>query len=266
MSALFELIANWPAQLSLIAWSAASGVGMAWVFKFTSNQAALALAADGIRAQLFAIKLFKDDLSVIWQCQVRLLKAIGLRLLHALPPLFALFVPAVLLLTQLSRWYQYHPLTPGETAVVQLQLASSSWETYRHVALQAPKSIGVESDPLRDEEHQTVYWRIRPTTAGPAMLRWQLGTELVEKTLAVGDDPSRLQAVSVRRPGCRWLDRLLHPGEPGFSADSPVRGIEVQHSRRATPLLGINIPWWLTFLVVSMVAATLARPWLKVRF
>jgi hypothetical protein len=30
--------------------------------------------------------------------------------------------------------------------------------------------------------------------------------------------------------------------------------------------LGLDVPWWLTFLVLCMIAALIARPFLKVQF
>ena len=68
------------------------------------------------------------------------------------------------------------------------------------------------------------------------------------------------------RPGTSFWDRLLHPGEPGFDADDPLQGITVHYTRRATPLLGFDVPWWLTFVLVSMLAAVAARPLVKVSF
>ena len=74
----------------LVFWSAVSGVCMAYVTGKTSNQRALRQAADNIRAQLFAIKLFKEDLVVTLRCQISLLKSTGQRLWHSLPPMLVL--------------------------------------------------------------------------------------------------------------------------------------------------------------------------------
>ena len=73
-------------------------------------------------------------------------------------------------------------------------------------------------------------------------------------------------AVDVRRPGPGWVDRLAHPGEPAFASDDPVRGMVIHHARRSTPLFGLDIPWWLTFVLVSILTALLLRPVVKVTF
>ncbi len=89
---------------------------------------------------------------------------------------------------------------------------------------------------------------------------------MLEKRLDVADDPRALCSVSPRRPGADFWDRLLYPAEPGMSADAPARALVVHYPRRTTPIFGFDIPWWLTLLIVSIIAALLLRPILKVRF
>ena len=55
----------------LVFWAALAGVGMTYVFGKTSRQAALKRAADQTRAQLLAIKLFRDDIGVTFTHTVK---------------------------------------------------------------------------------------------------------------------------------------------------------------------------------------------------
>jgi hypothetical protein len=73
-------------------------------------------------------------------------------------------------------------------------------------------------------------------------------------------------AVDSERPGPGWISRLLHPGEPGFHQSEAVRGIEIHYPKRSTPILGVDLPWWATFLVLSMLTAILAGRTMKVQF
>ena len=82
----------------------------------------------------------------------------------------------------------------------------------------------------------------------------------VEKELAVGDGFMR---VSAERPGWCWSDILLHPGEPPFGPDSPVRSIEIDYPDRASWTSGTD--WWLVYwFAASMFAALCFRPLLNV--
>ena len=138
-------LAGWPPVLVLVLVSAVSGVLMAVVFRYTSRQQALRRVADRGRAQVLAIKLFKDDPTGMFRSLGQLMKYTGLRLCHSLPPALVMLVPFVLLLTQLARWYEYRPLYPGEKAVVEMPLTEEAWAQSRDVVLQSPAQIQVEA-------------------------------------------------------------------------------------------------------------------------
>ena len=250
----------------LVFWAALAGVGMTYVFGKTSRQAALKRAADQTRAQLLAIKLFRDDIGVTFRCQKALMKATAMRLLHSLPPVAVLLVPFVLVAFQLGLWYEHAPLVPGETTVVAIEFAPEAWLRHTDVEVDAPESVVVETGPLGDASESTIYWRLRPVAPGPTTLRWRLGDEVVEKELAVAAHAASLHPVSVNRPGPSFFSRLIHPGEPAFSSDSAVRSISVRHERRSNPILGLNLHWFMTFLIVSMLTAFLVRNVFGVQF
>ena len=88
---------------------------------------------------------------------------------------------------------------------------------------------------------------------------------MFHKEVAVAQE-SALVCVSTRRPGSTTWDRLLHPAEPGFSSGDPVQGIEVQHAARHSPIFGLDVPWWATFLIASIVAALVVRRFFGVQF
>lgn len=258
--------ASWPAQVTLVIVSVFAGIAMTIVFRHTSNQRALRAVANRTRAQLMCMRLFKDDLRVALACQGSLLKSIGLRLCHTLPPMAVLLIPFVLILSQLALRYDNRPLVPGDSVVAALHLSEAAWSANRNTAIQVPPGIRVETPPLRDDAQHTVYWRLRVDEPSEGSLRWQVGPGVAEKTIVSTADPGRLLTVSVHRPGPGFWDRLLRPGEPGFDADDPVKAIDLYYPRRSTPFFGVDIPWWATFLIASMIAALCVRPFLKVQF
>ena len=258
--------------VGLVIWSAIAGLVMSLVFGKTSNQRALKRAADSSRAQMLAIKLFKDDLAVTFRCQFELLKATAMRLFHSLPPMFVMIIPFAFVLSQFALRYEHEPLTPGQTTVVELNLSESAWDQYKDVKIEAPDTILVETQSLRDntqedsKRNHTLYWRLRAKSDEPATLSWQFGDEIVQKRIAVAANTDRLLPVSVRRPGTNLFERLFHPGEPAFSREAPVRGIVLYHPKRSTPLLGLDLPWWGTFFIVSILAALIVGRWRGVQY
>jgi hypothetical protein len=249
----------------LVLWGAVSGVVATYVFGRTSHQRRLAEVADQTRAQLLAMKLFKDDLSVTLRCQLELLKLTSQRLVYSVPPMIVMLIPFIFVLSQLAVWYEHEPLRVGARTVVQMELDEDAWSDLRNVELAAPPEVVVETESLRDDFAHTLCWRIRPKNPGRATLSWRLEGEEIRKELAVAEDAA-LICVSTRRPGSRTWDRLLHPGEAGFSSTDPIRSIEVEHAVRRSPIFGFDVPWWVTFLIASVVAALLARRFLGVHF
>ncbi len=254
-----------PAWVALVFWSAVLGVLMAIGFRYTSPQKKLKIVVDRIRANMLGMKLFKDDLGVTFRVQVQLFKSIALRLWYSLPPMLAMIVPFVLILTQFAVWYEKRPFGPNEAIVVELRLAPNVWEQSEQLAIHTPDGVRVEAR-VRDEQAHEVTWRISPGISTAFTVAWNIGGERIEKTIAVAKSPDRLVPVSTLRPGPDFLDRLLYPAEPAFSADSPVRSIEVRHPARSTEIFGFDIPWWLTLLIVSMLFAFISKPFTKVQF
>ncbi len=274
LSRIFEILMAWIAQwplVALIVWSAGTGIVMAILFRFTSNQKGLGRAADRSRAELLAINLFQDDLGGVFRSLVRMLLHSAARIGYSIPPVLVIIVPLILLLAQLASWYEWRPLIPGESVVIELQIDRNHWNQGQHAQLTPPPGVTVEAGPLRDVGQLIVFWRLRPNPRSESglqvgQLQWDVAGEKVEKSLAISSASRRLIPVSARRAGSAWWDQILNPQERGFSNDSPVRGIEIHYPHRATPVLGWELPWWLTFLIVSMIAALAVKPLVGVRF
>lgn len=241
----------------LIVVSIIVGVGLAVVFRFTSNQKALKRAADQIRANLLAVKLFQHDLGVTLRCQGEMFKWIGKRLALSMPPMLVMIVPVAIVLSQLGLWYEHRPLRIGEAAVVEVKLRND-------VPATLEPRINLQTPALRDVEKQAVYWRVVPLFDSGLWLTVNAGDEQANKWLPVAHNG--LAPAPVRRPEPGVWNQLLHPGEAPLPADSAVREIIIHQPKRATPILGVDLPWWLTFLMVSCAAAYAVRSVVKVQF
>lgn len=263
---LLNLFVVFSPQVPLAFWSVVTGLLMALVFRHVSNQTALRVVADQTRSQLLAIRLFKDDLGVALGCQIQLLKAVGLRLFHSVLPAAVMLVPIALVLIQLALRYEHTPLTTGESVLVEVELSEKDWETYQDVEIEVSDNMRVQTPGLRDSRERTIAWRVAPIEASEGELQWRFGDRVEYKNVAIAKDQEILQSVSVRRTRTGWLDRILHPGEASLEIESPVRAITMEYPKRSTPFFGLAIPWWATFLIVSMLAALATKPWLKVQF
>jgi hypothetical protein len=249
-----------PGWLSATAVAAVTGVGLLAVFKYTSNQRAIRRVRADVNAHLLALKLFKDSASVAVRAQGRVVAGALRLMVLALVPMAVMAVPVALVLGQLSLWYQQRPLRVGEEAVVTVQLGGDAGAAFPDVRLHPADAVEATVGPVRVFSKREVCWNLRTRQGGCHRLEFQVGEQVIDKELAVGDGFMR---VSARRPGWGGADALMHPWERPFPPDSPVRSIEIAYPPRSSWTSGTDF-WVIYWFVVSMVAAFCFRRVLNV--
>ncbi len=259
-SILLAPIAVLPGWLSITMVAFVTGILMLLAFKYTSNQDAIKRVRNTIKANLWALSLFKDSLAVSFRCQGRILVAACHLILLAIVPMLVMLVPMCLLLGQLSVWYQARPLQVGEETVVTLQIAEGSWDQFRQVQLAPTSAIGTITGPVRVPSKCMISWKLQPAESGHHRLMFRQDGQTFEKELAVGDGFMQLSA---RRPAWRCSDVLVFPRERPLAADSPVQSIELVYPARDSWTAGSK-SWLIYWFAASMLAALVARPLLRV--
>jgi hypothetical protein len=250
-----------PGWLSATLVAVVTGVLLLVVFKYTSNQRAIKAVRDDIKANLLALKLFKDNMAVTFRAQGGLLLGACRLFLLAIVPMLVMAVPVTLLLGQLSLWYQARPLRVNEEAVLTLKLNGADDDPWPDVRLEPPAAVAVTVGPVRVRSQREICWEFKGRKPGQHVLLFYVDGQRVEKELAIGDGFMR---VSAKRPGWDVGEALLHPGEPPFPPDSPVRSIEIDYPERSSWVYGSN-SWVIYWFVVSLVAALFFRRWLNVQ-
>jgi uncharacterized membrane protein (DUF106 family) len=258
---LLAPVAVLPGWLSATLVAAVTGVLLLVAYKYTSNQRAIKRVRDDINAHLLALKLFKDSASVAVRAQGRILRGAGRLFLLSLVPMAVMAVPVILVLGQLSLWYQQRPLRVGEEAVVTLTLNGDAEAPMPEVNLEPSDAVDITVGPVRVLSDQAVCWNVRARANGSHRLVFRVGGQTAEKALTVGDG---FMQVSARRPARALSEDLLwYPAEEPFGPDSAVRSIDVEYPER--PGLASGSGWWLLYWFgVSMVAALCFRRVLNV--
>lgn len=249
-----------PGWLSNTIISAVVGVILLIVFKYISNQTAIGKVKDSIKANMLALKLFKDSMSVTFQSQGKVFKGAGMLLFYSLKPMLIMIVPVCFILAQMGLWYQNRPLMPGEEALVMMQLSQIEGDL-PDVIINCNSAAIVETGPVRIFSKKQIYWKIRAIEKGNHIIAFNIGDEQFEKQLAIGDGFMR---VSSMRPGWNWSDILWHPAEKPLTPDSAVASVSIDYPERGKKIAGID-PWLIYFFIASMVFALLLKPILKVK-
>jgi len=254
-------IAVLPGWLSNTIISAVTGLILLVIFKYTSNQRAIGKIRDDIKANMLAMKLFKDSISVTLHAEVRIFKGAFLLLFHAIGPMLVMVLPVSLLLAQMSLWYQSRPLLPGEAAVMTVKLNDNVEGNWPTVNIEPTSVAEVTIGPVRVFSKREICWEIKALENGKHYITLDVNRRQIEKELAIGNGFMR---VSSTRPACNWANIMMHPAEEPFAPDSLVQSVTIDYPKRLSKTSGAD--WWLIyFFVASMLIALILRPLVKVR-
>jgi len=250
-----------PGWLSNTLISAITGLLLLIIFKFTSNQKAIGSVRDIIKADMLAIKLYKDNPWNILSSQFKIFGNAAKLLIHSFKPLIIMTIPVLLLLSQMGLWYQTRPLVNGEETIVSLKLNDMPYASWPKIKMDPPSGADIINGPVRIFSKNEILWKIRAKENGNHLLRFLIDQSTISKEFTVGDD---LMRVSVKRPGWNWTDILTNPAEPPFQPSSPVQSITVEYPDRISKISGTD--WWVIyFFICSMVFALIFKPVFKVR-
>ena len=236
------------------------GVVFLLIYKYTSNQTAIGKVKDNIKAQMLAMKLFKDSVSVTLQAQGKIFKYAFLLLFYSIRPMAVMIIPVLLILAQMALWYQAKPLSVGQESVITMELNNTEGSPMPDVSIVPSDALTITTGPVRVFSKGRLYFKIKPEQNGLHKLTFTAGKETVEKELAVGES---FMPVSVKRPGQNWSQILLNPSEKPFAKDSIVKSISIEYPQRPSKTSGTN--WWVVyFFICSMIVAFIFKPFLNV--
>jgi hypothetical protein len=228
-----------------------TGLLMLLIYKLTSNQPGIRKVKDKIKAHLFELRLFQDNLGVTLRAQGQILRANLRYLALNLKPLLVMIVPLILILAQLNLWFGCDPLRAGEPAILKLKLGAGASLLETDFALEAPPQILVETSPLRLEEAGEVDWRFRAAAEGVFTLTLRAGDGDYQKSVVVGG--RSLARVSAVRVKSGLIGETLYPGEKPLPDRAQVRSIEVVYPAKRLNLFGLRVHWLVAYLGLSII-------------
>lgn len=220
---------------ALLLVSLLAGILALWIFGKVSDQQRIRTIRDRIRGNVIGIRLFGDDIGLLFRLQGRILWDTLVYMRYALVPTLVLIVPFLLILTQANLRFALRPLDPGEATVLKVRLAEDL-PSAEGITLNVPEGVVLETPGVQSPALGEIAWRLHAEAPGSYQLAVEAGGERVTKEMVVG---GVWGAVSPLRTGESVVDMLLYPGEDPIPASSPVRAIEL-----AYPELPLTVLWW----------------------
>jgi hypothetical protein len=252
--ALFVPLAWMSPVAGLAVLSLLTAVAVLLAFKWTANQPALAAAKQAMQASIFEMRLFNDDLVLLFRAQADVVRHSLTYLRLSLTPTLWLIVPLTLLMLHMEFHFGYTGLAAGSTALVKVRLAAPG--ATASAALQAPDAIVIETPAVVLPSEREVVWRIRPRQTGSYELRVTMGGTEIVKTLLVSDIIARRSPV---RPDGALTAQLLYPSESPLPSDAGVTSIVLEYPTRDVRVAGWNVGWVGVYLVLTLAFAWLLK-------
>lgn len=240
---------------ALIGISLLSGVAMIYIFKATSNQSEIKRARDLFKARILEMRLYQDDLVLIFKALWGAIASNGVYLKVSLKPILVLVAFVVLIFIQLDARYGVAPLQSGDTALLTVELADGADVMSVPTSIHTDDGLSVQAVPVRVPSERTIHWRLHVDNKGDHTVRIQAyeGTYDLPVTAAWSNDTigrSRTRSAA---------NAFLHPGLPPLPGNAPIAAVHLTYPGRDYSLFGWQTHWLIVFIICSFVGALIPK-------
>jgi hypothetical protein len=230
------------------------GLVMVVVFGYTSDQKAIHVAKDRLKAHLLALRLFQDQIQVVLRSYGRIVLATGHYLRLAFKPLLFVIIPMTFLIVQLDRYLGSVPLSTGQSFLIKARMDNP--DSLNQASLQLPDGLATTAPPVHVPVENEIAWRVVANKAGEYEIDVQVADQLFSKRVIVGSGLPRLSSVRLR--GKFW-ERFFVSAEPALPENKFLESIDVQYLARNIAFAGIEWNWIWLFFVLSLAAGFLFK-------
>lgn len=217
-------------------------------YKLISSPKRIHRSKDLIKANILAIRLYKDNWRVIaasfGKSLLHTLRYLGLNLLPvavALPLLVPFF-------TQMDVRYGMRPFAPGDQIVVKAKLSGDP--EAMDVELLASEHVRPAMNPVFIKKLQEADWKLWAVKEGQTELQVRVNGRVYRKSLQIG---GQNRALSNRILARSSLDHILYPVEPLLEPNSDLAAIEIAYPGRTITFLGLSTHWLVWFLILTLI-------------
>jgi uncharacterized membrane protein (DUF106 family) len=245
------------------------GLLMVVLFGYTSDQKAIGVAKDQLKAHLLAVRLYRDQIPVVMGSYGKILRGTGRYLKLAFKPLLYVIIPITLLMVQIDRYLGAIPIPVGAPFLLTVHLAgqtltgqSNGSDALNDVTLDLPPEITMTAPPVHVPAENEIVWRLAGSRDGKYEVRIAAAGQSAAKAVCVGSDLSRISTVRLR--GQFW-QRMFTSAEPALPENSPIESISINYPDRNIEIAGYGMNWIWLFFILSMVAGFIFKELLGIQ-
>jgi uncharacterized membrane protein (DUF106 family) len=236
------------------------GLLMVVLFGYTSDQKAIGVAKDQLKAHLLAVRLYRDQIPVVMGSYGKILRGTGRYLKLAFKPLLYVIIPIILLMVQVDRYLGQTPIPANAPFLLTVQLDGS--DALNGVTLDLPPEIMMTAPPVHIPAMNEIVWRLAASKEGKYEVKIAAAGQSVAKSVCVGSEPARISAVRLR--GQFW-ERMFSSAEPALPENGPFESISINYPDRTIEIAGYGMNWIWLFFILSMVAGFIFKELLGIQ-
>lgn len=236
------------------------GLLMVVLFGYTSDQKAIKIAKDQLKAHLLAVRLFQDQLHVVVGSYGRILRGTGRYLRLAFMPLLYVIIPITLLIVQADRYLGFR--TPNPNSPFLLTARMSNAEALDGVTLQLPPNVSMTAPAVHIPADRDIVWRLAAEKEGDYEIKVAAGGTTVSKMIRISSALPRLSPIRLR--GHFW-ERLFYSAESAIPENAPIESLAVNYPERTIDIAGYEMNWIWLFFIFSMIAGYICKELLGIQ-
>jgi hypothetical protein len=256
----------WTSPLAIVVGlSLVVGLLMVVLFGYTSDQKAIGIAKDQLKAHLLAVRLYRDQIPVVMGSYGKILRGTGRYLQLAFRPLLYVIIPITLLIVQIDRYLGLAPIaanTPFLLTVHLAKLALAQSDAVNEATIELPQEIEMTAPPVHVPTQNEVIWRLVASREGKYNLKVDSDSSSAEKTICIGSGLPKISPVRLRD---HFWERIFTSAEPALPGYGPIESIAINYPDRNIEIAGYGMNWIWLFFILSMAAGFIFKELLGIQ-
>ena len=241
------------------------GLVMIVLFGYTSDQKAIGIAKDQLKAHLLAVRLYRDQIPVVMGSYGKILRGTARYLKLAFMPLLYVIIPITLLMVQMDRYLGQAPVPIGASFLLTVHFVANEAagdNALNSVSLELPPEITISAPPVHIATDHEIVWRLTGSQNGKYSIKINANGRSAEKSVCIGEGLPRISSVRLR--GQFW-SRLFSSAEPALPVNSPIESASIHYPDREIQIAGYGMNWIWMFFIVSMIAGFIFKEVLGIK-
>jgi len=241
-----------------------------YILKFISFPKKIVESKEKIKANIFAIRIYKDFWKVIVSSFFKSLFHTFRYFIFNFAP-FLIIIPLLLpVFSQMEVRYGMRPFNPGETFVLKADLEKEYLKS--EVSLDENESVKPKMRPVfinawLDEEKtksiSVANWKLEAVKEGNVKLGIRIGERVFYKSIVVGTSQDPLSNRKYRDSN---LNHFFYPVESLIENNEVLKSLKISYPGKLVNFLGIKMHWILWNLVIVLIVILAFRKRFGVEF